>query len=696
MANPAAGLSSSRLRTSAPVRAIASTLATRSSPSIPQPAESYEPCVKATLRHRLVSSIFFHSLSLTWILVATWTIWSCGGYQALGFKKLVLSPLTPWTVFSTLLVWLVAALPAIVIRKVYLAPARSTTTSPSQSIVAAFPKPSTWRILTTYLLSALLLARLYASLVYQNESFTFGDPRLTLFVKSRKHPYYLNGRFFFLLISQFTVGVGYSLRQIILDRFAFRWSLAIKPSTSQHPFGFLDILTSFVIAVLSATLLIPISAVLLASGRAILPILYTLPFLPAFLKPFTAHFLKGSWTVLLPFHHFSLLCRAWVLATSTILIWEAAGIIFDAYVTHPVSVKGVTADPNVALLSGVSSKDKTFQFFAYSELRELASSDAAADVTRRTALFGDQKYSPNLWSHLVRESLLTLGRDYQLFLRKGQPEPAPAAPVTPAPAAQPAAIPGTPVPLVRTQIYKAKIQSPVKNVVDSLASDGAVIKALDEGAEAVKIPELFQTVENAVLPEPAKADAFKVVEVANSVFSNLRNNFSAIILGFVEQYAPQPIGSRLKIAKTWWSKERTSKTVEACLPNRELDVAIVEVLSRLTCASLQEDQFGVVQRDIPKILEALLSFLSAIDEYRSTVSALYTPPSQDAELSEEELEGLEAVRREVEKANEVLGMVADGLKDGVSRIVRTFGDKLLAFKFPTRIAHQLQGFLDYC
>ena len=36
------------------------------------------------------------------------------------------------------------------------------------------------------------------------------------------------------------------------------------------------------------------------------------------------------------------------------------------------------------------------------------------------------------------------------------------------------------------------------------------------------------------------------------------------------------------------------------------------------------------------------------------------------------------------------------LKDGIGRIVRTFGDKLLAFKFPPRVSQKVQGFLDYC
>ena len=53
------------------------------------------------------------------------------------------------------------------------------------------------------------------------------------------------------------------------------------------------------------------------------------------------------------------------------------------------------------------------------------------------------------------------------------------------------------------------------------------------------------------------------------------------------------------------------------------------VLSLLTCASLTEDQYGVVQRDIPKILEALLSFLSAIETYQAEINEANWMPSQE-------------------------------------------------------------------
>ena len=91
------------------------------------------------------------------------------------------------------------------------------------------------------------------------------------------------------------------------------------------------------------------------------------------------------------------------------------------------------------------------------------------------------------------------------------------------------------------------------------------------------------------------------------------------------------------------------------------------------------------------------------------------PPSTSSELSQKEQAAQNLVAIEVEKAQGILGDMADGasfcsflykiflnillflgLKDGIARIVRTFGKKLLAFKLPPRVMQKLQGFLDYC
>lgn len=86
------------------------------------------------------------------------------------------------------------------------------------------------------------------------------------------------------------------------------------------------------------------------------------------------------------------------------------------------------------------------------------------------------------------------------------------------------------------------------------------------------------------------------------------------------------------------------------------------VLSALVCASLTEDQYGVVQRDIPKILEALLDFLQAIEDYQTEVNAMYSPPSEEelSNLSPKQIAQKDTLAMEVAKASEILSEVGDG------------------------------------
>lgn len=79
------------------------------------------------------------------------------------------------------------------------------------------------------------------------------------------------------------------------------------------------------------------------------------------------------------------------------------------------------------------------------------------------------------------------------------------------------------------------------------------------------------------------------------------------------------------------------------------------------CASLTEDSYGVVQRDIPRILEALLSFLTAVEEYRVELHARYPPPSPEelTKMTVNELTARHDLMGEVSRASDVLGEVED-------------------------------------
>ncbi|KDQ23480.1 hypothetical protein PLEOSDRAFT_1009577, partial [Pleurotus ostreatus PC15] len=511
-----------------------------------------------------------------------WSIWGSGGLVHKLFASLLYA--------STF--WIVGALPSIILRKRYVTADSSIANSPSKTVQQALCKPITFHALLTHVASAILIATIHA--------FVSSEAKLTLFVKSKKHPHYLNGRLIFLLCSQVLLASAFTMRNAMLDRYLLR------------------------------------------------------------------HFMRSSIISLLPSHHLATIVQAWSLGSVTVDVWEFSNALFDFYVPMPVRIGLASADPIVTLVSGATSTDKIIKQFAYAELQDIASSDSPTASAQRTALFNDQKFMPSLWSSLTRESLITLGHDYQHFIRKGAPAPPqPTAPAAPR-AADPI-LPSTPKKLIQKPIYQSARQSPIHNVIDSLAADGSFAQAIEE----THVPDVFRSVTNAVV-EPANAAAKhevqKVREAGMSFLGHLKSQAGGVVAGAMTQYAPARVNDFLETCRAWWTKERLGKVVEGYLPNRQLDVLIVQVLTHLVCASLTEDRYGVVQRDIPKILEAMLSFLSEIEVYQKEVNALYTPPPTNVRLSVKELDESEFVRGQVERAGEVLAEVGDGELPSFHRI----------------------------
>ncbi|KAG6910335.1 hypothetical protein DXG01_011403 [Tephrocybe rancida] len=672
----------SSLSTTTPVRAITTTLLTRSSPTIPPSNQRFEPIVKAILKTRLVKQVFLYSAIFSWACTSLVAIWSLGGVSDLGISGVLFVPFGPWTLLIALLSWGTAAVPAVVMRKVYLTSTRTPAVSLSALVNTSLSKPSTVNSSVVYVLSALAALALNIWLSYSTGNTSQG-----------KHPFYLNGRFLFILLSQLSAAVAFSLRNITLDRFVFCW---VRQSMRQR-FSVGDIIHSIVIAALISMIALPLSAIIFGLLRFSLPLVYKLPLIHNLLRPFTAHFLRGPWTLSLPFRHIALLLRAWFLAFTTLATWEFANATFETFIYNPLSVTGATSEPNVTLISGISSTDLGFRYLAYKDIIEFSNGESEGAASQRSELFNDQKYNPNLWSHLVRESLLFLGKDYQHLLRRGKPLPPPAKATT-APPSTPSrpSLSATPTPLIRTSIFlSSKHASPIRNAVESLGSDGPLAQALDAGAGAAHLPQLFKTVEAKVLPTPAKEEAKKSVEKVETAVERYTKQGKEEALRIVVRFTPVWASKYASQLNAWWNRERLEKTAQSYLPNVELDVIIVDVLSSLISASLTEDKYGVVQRDIPKILEAMLSFLSAIQAYHAEVQAKYTPPVQDRAYSAEQITEAVAIRVEVDKACDVLNYLSEDLRAGIARIVRTFGDKLLAFKFPPRTAERLQPFLEY-
>jgi hypothetical protein len=78
------------------------------------------------------------------------------------------------------------------------------------------------------------------------------------------------------------------------------------------------------------------------------------------------------------------------------------------------------------------------------------------------------------------------------------------------------------------------------------------------------------------------------------------------------------------------------------------------VLTRLVSTSLHDDLYGVVQRDIPKIIEALLSYLSAVEEFEAELKRRETALRESEDRERWEREG-----SRYDKAGKVVGGVRD-------------------------------------
>ncbi|KAF8550767.1 hypothetical protein OG21DRAFT_1499585 [Imleria badia] len=664
------------------------TFGPRPSTNVPSATQTFEPLAKSVLSHRLLYNVFAYS--------AAFSLASAVFLAGVDETSLLLRLFRPSTWVNASLTWLVGVLPIIVVRKVFLTPTPEPASSPSKTMTAALAKPTARRWIAVYITSSLLLLSLeFVRIWSKNE-----DMRLSIFIKSRKHPYYLNGRLIFLVLAQVWLSISFALRDIMLERFVFRWAKALPSSNA--PF----IPRNLVMLLLTSTLftLSSLAVYNIAFGLArlaLLPLLLRVPLVQSILKPFVGHFIRGPWTLTLPLRHLSLEYQAFMLGLSMLANWEFAESLFDVYIPQPINVASTTADPNVTLVSGITSTNPLYLHFAYAELRDVALDSRPTSASRRTALFSDQKFSPSLWSTLARESLLRLGNDYQTFLRKGAPAPANVlAPAIPTKTAQP---PSTP--LLRKEIYKAPQQSPISKVLNTFASDSDLLKAAEAVASEVgtrvveaPIPELFRSASSppVAAPPPPPTTAATATPQPDFIGTYI-SRAKAQCQSLVVKYTPPWCQDVVAQWDTWWSRDRMNKVTEKCLPNRDLDALIVEVLAGLVCASLTEDRYGVVQRDIPRILEAFLSFLTALEEHHVEVTKLYVPPTPD-EITEGDLKVLrekERTRVEVAKATEAIGIVADALKSGVADIARTFGEKLVAFKFPPRIAKKLQSFVDY-
>lgn len=107
----------SAINLATPIRAIPSSLAPRTAPTLPPSSETYEPHVRSVLQQRLLHRIFLPSAGLTWFLSWLSIIQLLDGGNGVGVWGAFKVLFRPSTIFIAAVTWLMGVVPVVVLRK---------------------------------------------------------------------------------------------------------------------------------------------------------------------------------------------------------------------------------------------------------------------------------------------------------------------------------------------------------------------------------------------------------------------------------------------------------------------------------------------------------------------------------------------------------------------------------------------------
>ncbi|KAL8293115.1 hypothetical protein RQP46_000809 [Phenoliferia psychrophenolica] len=557
---------------------------------------------------------------------------------------------------------LLGAIPILVLRK------QTLTTDPPRSPsllgqLALLRQPATQMISLYYLAGGGILLVSYLSCA----SYVSQDARLfPLFFHEGRDAQQLNERFLFLLLQQISLVFAATVYHVASHK-------------------------SRVVFDLQSHLSIPDRLKATASRRVQPLLLATAAFTGGFyliycvlLKSFLCHLVRnyaGNWAR--PYLYsllkknatlsLSLPLRAFASTLFTLSVWEMAHVCFEVYATQPMIVSHFAPKANQCLRSGLASESPYFQSFAFLELATLS----AEDATRRKSIFVDIKTEGGgggAWHDLSRECLKLIGTELQRAKGRGvlpQPPPEP----TPAPPPVRPSTPSTPVKAVTDNVFQPSkktffdklLTPPRPTPLSSSASTGTSSAVAPPASTATsRVPAIFQTSSSSSPAPPATTTTKPPAPIAPSP------PFAQTLLSKipVEWQSPAVLGLL---------RRRPSQVVGTCVSAGPKSIWAIQALANLLCRSLQEDPYGVAQRDIPKILEAFVRYLVALENLAVALSL-------DAADDDERADVVHEVEAQV-------GPIKAALEEGVRAVLVEFGPYLDSFSFPPTIASRLDSLL---
>ncbi|WWD18367.1 hypothetical protein CI109_102817 [Kwoniella shandongensis] len=626
-----------RTNAPAPTSSSTTTAATRNRPPA-TPLMKIERQYKKFLAKRYMSFIW---------RVGVWTSSVLCTFVILikGFSAELYSTL-PFTVLLSIPVFISLAF-LLRVRKSYIT--KPYRPSPQQSLpkllISSFWNERAVTLLFSYALFSLAISNVWLTLVGEGQR---------LFSPTARHPWQLNERRVVLCASNLGLFLLLAARDILQDRLQPVWPVKKIPFARAVQSALFDDLTMSNFLSETGTfgltmgwsLAIPIIYKILLRGWVWKWVNFRL--WAIFLRPFLGSFARpsirapGAWSLLPQLAVLDLVSLA-------VVQFPIKGLM--AYVTQPIHFEDFYKKSPLSqeryLIVALQSQDSYYLQFTLMELLR-----NVHIPLRRKALFDDISKSPTLTTELWQELLLQLGRVHSTLVSRGAPSSSSTAsrPATARPSApDPRAIPVRQGDIFRP-ITKQRSTFGLKAVLDGpirSAPPEPVVKVTQAGALAVKRVEAVQDQ----------------------------------VMGRIEA---TPVGGAIvgeakglrKGVYDWAGKEWAKRNMRIALADMLIAQRIIEIITTLAVASIEEDTYGHVQQVLPATLEAIIRFRSAILGLESQLSY------QAGVLGGAQGGATAQVQNELGAARKVC-------ENAIRRIGEKFGQSLGAFRFPPAIAHSL-------
>ncbi|KAE8411873.1 nucleoporin protein Ndc1-Nup [Aspergillus pseudocaelatus] len=387
-----------------------------------------------------------------------------------------------------------------------------------------------------------------------------------------------------------------------------------------------------------------------------------------------------------------LLLRTAFSGSLLVLCWQTANLFFSAFLSKEPLKRGqpLTAeakDPNGSLLTGLTAKKETVKSFAFWELCFI--SQRFPD--RRKAIFNDiDRDGGPAWSQILQSATEVIkGISTRIDEQKNPPsgpKPAQAEPTEP---------------VLRT----------LPRLTDPLKADNVFAPSPKASSRQEKIGEVFSSTaksygQSADWTPTARAKARDVFDRASTAILSPERKQKLLASSqelkmltgpstgkpenlnpFIAQLLRSPVG---RLFRQTYDRRLSGIVLGAPHANLCPIVDAIESLTRLLIASLQEDQYGKVQADVPDVVRLFTNTIMTLEPFiHGGLNAHWTdvnfPPSSNPEA--------QAEARRVPDVDLVLDTLKGSLKDLLSAFNLYLKDIGLVGK-DLRLAKEAAGLIE--